>query len=213
MMLSSVCFSRIYTVLLQWKSQRWSPRGRFWPRGRPWRHILMSLALASKVKSLASCPRKLACPRLEDSTIFWIVEILQIAGKKILEGVFYWRTSEKFLWRFFFWRTLEPVSLVLSLGLEHSCPWPPDGLSSEGLSLALASDFFCVLGLGLEPYVLDSTSGKEITKLELQTLFMLLNGTKCCFILVWLQILFIRVRLQKMGKAPFNRIFDKIFKF
>ena len=37
-------------------------------------------------------------------------------------------------------------------------PWPRDGLSSVGLSLALASDFFCVLGLILEPYGLDSTS-------------------------------------------------------
>ena len=37
------------------------------------------------------------------------------------------------------------VSLVLGLGLEHSCPWPRDVLSSERLFLALASDFFCVL--------------------------------------------------------------------
>ena len=51
--------------------QRWSPRGR--PRGQ----ILKSLALASRtdfeVLGLgleASSPRKLACPRLEDSTIF-----------------------------------------------------------------------------------------------------------------------------------------------
>ena len=54
------------------------------------------------------------------------------------------------------------MSLVLGLGLEHSCPWPRECLSSERLSLALAlaSDFFCVLGLGLglEPCVLDSTS-------------------------------------------------------
>ena len=35
------------------KSQRWSPRGRPWPRGRPRGHIFKSLALASKVKSLA----------------------------------------------------------------------------------------------------------------------------------------------------------------
>ena len=57
------------------------------------------------------------------------------------------------------------VSLVLGLGLEHSCPWPRECLSSERLSLALAlaSDFFCVLGLGLEPCVLDSTSG-DITR-------------------------------------------------
>ena len=34
-------------------------------------------------------------------------------------------------------------------------PWPREGLSSEGPSLA--SDFFCVLGL--EPCVLDFTSG------------------------------------------------------
>ena len=47
--------------------------------------------------------------------------------------------------------------MCLVLGLEHSCPWPRDGLSSERLSLA--SDFFCVLGLGLEPCVLDSTYG------------------------------------------------------
>ena len=50
------------------------------------------------------------------------------------------------------------MSLVLGLGLEHSCPWPRECLSSERLSLALASDFFCVLGLGLEPCVLDYTS-------------------------------------------------------
>ena len=50
------------------------------------------------------------------------------------------------------------MSLVLGLGLEHSCPWPREVLSSKRLSLA--SDFFCVLGLGLglEPCVLDSTS-------------------------------------------------------
>ena len=41
----------IYLALVQ----RWSPRGRPWPRGRPQGHILKSLALAlaSKVKSLA----------------------------------------------------------------------------------------------------------------------------------------------------------------
>ena len=59
------------------------------------------------------------------------------------------------------------MSLVLGLGLEHSCPWPRERLSLERLSLALvlASDFFCVLGLGLEPCVLDSTSVPVITLL------------------------------------------------
>ena len=41
------------------------------------------------------------------------------------------------------------MSLVLGLGLEHSYSWPRECLSSERLSLALASDFFSVLGLGL----------------------------------------------------------------
>ena len=62
-----------------------------------------------------------------------------------------------------------PVSLVLGLGLERSCPWPREVLSSKRLSLALASDFFCVLGLGLEPCVLDSTSVENVnTKSELK---------------------------------------------
>ena len=67
--------------------------------------------------------------------------------KNFLENVFSWRSLEKFLWRPFFF----------GLDLEHSCPWPRECLSSEKLSLA--SDFFCVLGLGLglEPCVLDST--------------------------------------------------------
>ena len=80
---------------------------------------------------------------------------------------FFWRSPEKFLCRpFFFWRALALVSLVLGLGLEHSCPWPREYLSSERLSLALASDFFCVLGLGLglEPCVLNSTSAMHATK-------------------------------------------------
>ena len=46
---------------------------------------------------------------------------------------------------FFFWRTLGPVSLVLGLGLEHSCPWPREFLSSERLSLA--SNVFVSLAL------------------------------------------------------------------
>ena len=52
--------------------------------------------------------------------------------KKIFEDLF-----------FLLWRTLAPVSLVL--GLEHSCPWPREVLSSERLSLA--SDFFVSLAL------------------------------------------------------------------
>ena len=46
---------RTSTIQSNW--QRWSPRGRPWPRGRPRGQILKSLALASKVKSLALASR------------------------------------------------------------------------------------------------------------------------------------------------------------
>ena len=82
---------------------------------------------------------------------------------KILGSLINRRSPEKIFKDLFFRRTLAAVSLVLDLGLEHSCPWPREVLSSKRLSLALAlaSDFFCVLGLGLEPCVLDSTSAKD----------------------------------------------------
>ena len=74
--------------------------------------------------------------------------------KNFCEDLFFYFCEDPF----FFGEHLRFVSWVLGLGLEHSCPWPRECLSSERLSLALASDFFCVLGLGLEPCVLDSTS-------------------------------------------------------
>ena len=149
---------------LQLSQQRWSPRGRPWPRG----HILKSLALAlaSKVKSLAlalaSRPQVLEnWPVLGSRTalFFELLKFCEALENFFGKRFFFWRSLKKFLWRpFFFWRALALVSLVLGLGLEHSCPWPRQCLSSKRLSLALASDFFCVLGLGLEPCVLDSTS-------------------------------------------------------
>ena len=64
----------------------------------------------------------------------------------------------------FFRRTFASCVLGLySLGLKHSCPWPREGLFSEELFLALASNFFGVLGL--EPCVLDSTDGVWIVRL------------------------------------------------
>ena len=70
---------------------------------------------------------------------------LPLPQLKILDTPMNWRLPEKknFEDLFFFWRTLAVVSLVL--GLEHFCPWPREGLSSEKLSLPLASDFFVFL--------------------------------------------------------------------
>ena len=113
----------------------------------------------------ASSLRKLYCPRLKDSTIFeplkfrWktpetlrkICKDLFLGSssrdrlKKIFED-FFLKLPEKNFEDLFFSRTLTCICV---LG-----PWPREGLS-------LASKFFCVLGLGLEPYVLDSTSGRD----------------------------------------------------
>ena len=146
---------------------------------------MKSLALDSKVKSLAlaSRPQVLENWPVLGSRTAAFFELLKFCGalenffgKRIFVEIawkifvktflffffFFWRSPEKFLRRsiFFFESALALVSLVL--GLELSCPWPRECLSSErlALALALASDFFCVLGLGLEPCVLDSTSGR-----------------------------------------------------
>ena len=89
-------------------------------------------------------------------TLFHVICGLGLPQSKILGTPMNWKSPEKNFEDLFFLRTLAAVSLVLGLGLEHFCPWPRGGLSSKRLSLA--SDFFCVLGLGLEPCVLDSTS-------------------------------------------------------
>ena len=50
-------FAMVLMKIFNTISQRWSPRGRPWPRERPRGQILKSLALASKVKSLALASR------------------------------------------------------------------------------------------------------------------------------------------------------------
>ena len=100
------------------------------------------------------CPTKVPLLKIFDDVIacgLWFGLPYQ---SKILATPINWRLPEKNFEDLFFWRTLAAVSLVL--GLEHSCPWPREGLSSKRLSLALASDFFCVLCL--QPCVLDSTT-------------------------------------------------------
>ena len=97
--------------------QRWSPRERPWPRG----HILKSLALASKVKSLALASRPQVLenwPVLGSRTALFF-ELLKFRG-----------ALEKFFGKRFF------VEIAWKIFVKTSC------LSSERPSLALASDFF-----------------------------------------------------------------------
>ena len=74
------------------------------------RHVLLVTSRSTNIRGEvlkevlgleASSPPKLPCPRLEDSTIFWIVKILQIAWKKILM-TFFMEITWKKIWRPFF---------------------------------------------------------------------------------------------------------------
>ena len=112
----------------------------------------------------ALSPRKLACPRLEDSSIFWNVKILwsawKIFWKTFFSGdrmknfwedlffFFFWDRLKNFcedvFFFFFFWRALALVSLASSipvLGLESvcprkGCPWPWPRIFFVSLALA-----------------------------------------------------------------------------
>ena len=128
---------------------------------------VLGLGLEGQVLGLgleASSPRKLACPRLEDSTSFWIVKVLwsgwKIFWKTCFRGdrlkifceelfFFFLRSPEKFLWRPFFFRehlrlcpwSLALVSSIPVLGLESvcprkGCPWPWPRIFFVSLALA-----------------------------------------------------------------------------
>ena len=159
----------LYSIAGCCQQQRWSPRG----------HILKSLALASKVKSLASRPQVLENWPVLGSRTALFFGMLKFCGA--LDKIF-WKTFFSgdrlknfcedlfFFFLFFFGDRLknfcEDLFFCLfwrALALCVLGPWPRECLSSERLSLALASEFFCVLGLGLEPCVLDSTSGQQAT--------------------------------------------------
>ena len=124
--------------------QRWSPRGRPWPRGRPRGHILKSLALAlaSKPQVLENCPvlgsrtvlflnrwnfvGKRPKPCGKSAKTFFLVSSSRDRLKKFLKTFFAWKKTLK---TFFFENTR-----ICVLG---PWPWPREGLSS-----ALASKFF-----------------------------------------------------------------------
>ena len=144
-----ILFQRwFYNKLLQtlvFTGQRWSPRWRPWPWGRPRGHFeVLGLGLE------ASSSWKLACPRLEDRCIFWIVKILWSAGKIFWKTFFSgdrlknilktfsvlfcsWRLPEKNLEDIFF--SENTCACALGFGLERVCPWPRNFFVSLASSL------------------------------------------------------------------------------
>ena len=116
---------------------------------------VLGLGLEGQVLGLgleASSPRKLACPRLEDSTIFWFVKILWSAWKIFWKTFFPGDRLKNFCEDLFFFGELLrlcPWSLALAssipvLGLESvcprkGCPWPWPWPRIFFVSLALAS--------------------------------------------------------------------------
>ena len=119
------------------------------------------------LKSLASkpaSPRK--CPVL-DSTIFRFVENGPRSWPFFLACWSKPETSRKISDDLFFGVHLNFVKnlrfflsddLFFSENTSALCPWPREGPFSEDRSFAL--DLFCVLGLCLEPCVVDSTSAR-----------------------------------------------------
>ena len=119
--------------------QRWSPRGRPWPRGRPRGHILKSLALASKVKSLALASR----PQVLEN---WLV--LGSRTALLFELLKFCEALEKFFGRRFF-------AEIESVCRRKGCPWPWPRVFF--VSLALASS----LVSSTPPLVFTSTLHKS----------------------------------------------------
>ena len=116
--------------------QRWSPRGRPWlPRG----HILKSLALTSKVNSLASRPQVLEnWPVLGSSTALFF-ELLKFCGalEKFFRKRFFVEIALKIFVKTFFLFFGEHLRL---------CPWPRAFLPLASRVSVLGK---AVLGLGL----------------------------------------------------------------
>ena len=144
------CVAKIATNYHYWIAEVESSRTSLASRTSSRTHFeVLGLGLEGQVLGLgleASSPRKLACPRLEDSTIFWIVKILWSAWKIFWKTCFCGDRLKNFVKTFFlFWRALALMSLALAssipvLGLEsvcprNCCPWPRIFF----VSLALAS--------------------------------------------------------------------------
>ena len=121
-------------------------------------HILKSLAskvkfVASKLQFLENCsvlgsrtalffePMKFRWKTPESSRKICLDFFVPSIGdrlKNVFEDLFFGKHLRLCTWSL----VLDSTNTVL--GLESVCPWPREGLSSEGLSLTLASDVFFV---------------------------------------------------------------------
>ena len=126
---------------------------------------MKSLALASKVKPLALRPQVLENWPVLGSRTALFFELLKFCGaleKFFGKRLFVEIACKIFVKTFSFFGEhlrLCPWSLALAssipvLGLESVCP-------RKGCPWSWPRIFFCVLGLGLEPCVPDSTSGEQ----------------------------------------------------
>ena len=121
-------------------------------RGRPRGHILKSLALASKPQVLENWP-------VLDSRTALLFESLKFCGapEKFFGRRSFLEIARKILVKtFFFEIACKKILKIFSLESTCACvfgrwPWPREGLSSEGLSLASRRSVLgkAVFGLGL----------------------------------------------------------------
>ena len=119
---------------------------------------VLGLGLEGQVLGLgleASCPRKLACPRLENSSIFELLKFCRALEKFFRKRFFVeiaWKIFVKTFFFFFFFGEhlrLCPWSLALAssipvLGLESvcprkGCPWPWPRIFFVSLASSLVS--------------------------------------------------------------------------
>ena len=110
--------------------------------------LSLGLGLEGQVHGLgleASSPRKLSCPRLEDSTFFELSKFCRSPAKKFWKTVFTGKRLKKnFEELFFVLDRLKLASSVPVLGLERfcprkGCPWPRIFFVSLALASSLVS--------------------------------------------------------------------------
>ena len=117
--------------------QRWSPRGRPWPRGRPRGQILKSLALASRPQVLENWPVLGSRTALFFGKLKFCGAVEKFFGKRLFVEIA-WKIFVKTFF-FFFWR-------ALALCVLGPWPWPRAFLSLASRVSVLGK---AVLGLGL----------------------------------------------------------------